>query len=315
MSKVKLHEGFVKALQEKIPQRAELVNKLSEILCIEKEPVSRRLSGRVQFSANEIGVLSRELGISLDSLVYKDLHCHWFPLLLKSPLGADSMEVLYDIMYESLDAMNDIAGEEMEYGVVFNSLPMEYYVYYPHLMKFMFFKWGHYFVGTDEFNDFASWELPDRLSDLGEKIENILAKSEHTLYIWDEALVWTLVNEIEYFYKMDILKAEDLENIKNDLKQSLENLERYLSGIYKPEKASKNISFYVSNMNFGVSSHYLSSEKGRQYGFKTNFTFSSSVTNSADFDEIRDWINSFKNISVLISGSGPLDRKLFFIKQ
>ncbi|MDL2314950.1 hypothetical protein LJC16_01685 [Bacteroidales bacterium OttesenSCG-928-C19] len=316
MSNIRLHKEFVKALQAKIPHKSELINIISDTLCIEKEPAARRLNEKVQFSVHEMGILAKKFGISLDSLLYDDNKSYWVPLILESPLGAKSMDVLYDITDAWLNRMADIAQEPVEFGTVFNTLPIEFYMHHPYLMKFMFFKWGHYFVGTDEFNNFSQWQLPERMSNLKEKVESVLTACEHTLYIWDESLIWTFVNEINYFYKMNIINDEDLKNIKSDLKQQLMNLEKYTGGISTPEKSSKNLSFYVSNMNLGVSAHYLFSEKKKLYNFKTNFTFVSSDNNNyGEHDEIKKWIHSFKNISVLISGSGPLERKLFFMKQ
>ena len=316
MDAIRLHEEFVKELHKKIPRRSELVSLISEILQIEKESVSRRLSEKVQFSVHEMGVIAKTLGLSIDPLIFKDNDCHWLPFILESPLGVESMEALYEITEDNLEKMMKVAQDPFEYGTIFNSYPLEYYVHHPHLMKFMFFKWGHYFVGSDEFNNYAQWKVPQRLSNLKGKIEDILVESEHTIYIWDEALIWTLVNEVDYFYKMDILSAKDVEDIKNDLKDSLRNLEKYIGGTFKPARVSKKMSFYVSNMNLGVSSSYMHSEKEKIYSFKTNFTFlSSTKSNYYNFYEVKNWIHSFKNISVLISDTGPLERKLFFLKQ
>lgn len=316
MNKVKLHDGFVKELLKKSPQRAELVNVLSDILCIEKKSASRRLSGEVQFSVHEMGILAKHFGISLDPLIFKDNHCHWLPFILEAPLGVESMEALYKITEASFDDLAQVAEAPFEYGTLFNSYPIEFYMFHPYLMKFMFFKWGHCFVGTDEFNHFSQWELPEKIANLKDWVPNMLSNSIHTTYIWDESLVWTLVNEIDYFYKMDVLSAEDVENIKSDLKESLLRLEKYIGGILQLEKAPKKVDFYISKMSLGVCSSYTVSEKKRSYSFKTNFTFlSSSMNDYSNFHEVKDWINSFKNVSVLISESGPLERKLFFIKQ
>lgn len=315
MNEVKLHKEFVRELQQKIPQRSELINVISDILHLEKEPVSRRLSQRVNFTVSEMGILARELNISLDALLYRESQIQWVPLILESPHSVKSIDELCDIIDSNCEEMNEISEDPCEFGTVFNSYPIEYYMHHPSLMKFMFFKWGHYFVGTEEFDDFAKWKLPNRLENLKDRLDNIFDRLDKVLYIWDETLIWTLVNEIDFFYRMEILNSEDLLQIKKDLKESLVNLEKYISGLFNPEKASRNVSFYVSNMNLGVTGTYMFSEKNHLYSFKTNFTFLSSDRNYNNFYEIRKWINSFKNISVLISDSGPLERKSFFVKQ
>ena len=88
MNTANLHKEFIKELNNRIPQRSELVSKISDILHIEREPVSRRLSEKVQFSVREMGVIARELEISLDSMLYQNTPYHWIPLILESPLGS-----------------------------------------------------------------------------------------------------------------------------------------------------------------------------------------------------------------------------------
>lgn len=71
VKRINLHDEFIAALHEKVPKRSELVIRISDLLCIEKESASRRLNGRVSFSIREMGILASELGISIDGLLRK----------------------------------------------------------------------------------------------------------------------------------------------------------------------------------------------------------------------------------------------------
>ena len=86
MTKINLHEEFTKALLKKNARKAELINTISDILRIERESAARRLYGKVLFSAQEIGILAKEFGMSLDALMYKSDDHQWFPLILQSPV-------------------------------------------------------------------------------------------------------------------------------------------------------------------------------------------------------------------------------------
>ena len=315
MDKINLHDELIAALYDKIPKRADLVNKVSEILRIEKEPAYRRLNGKVQFSVQEMGLLANSLNISLDALLRKEMGYQWIPFILDSPMQVKSIEILVDFQESCLIQMRDIMQGPSEYASVFNSIPLEFYIFHPYLMKFMYFKWGYYFVGTDEFNDFAHWELPERFIALKDLTESIISEMTSVVYIWDDALIWTLVKEIEFFYKMHVISVEDKDLIKNDLKNQLTTLEKYIKGVHIPKYTSANVSFYVSSISTGVTSWCLSSGSQSISHFKTHFT-RSPITNDYDcFVKIKEWIDSLKNISLLLSRSGQLERRLYFKKQ
>ena len=312
-----LHEEFIKELRKRVPHRSELVSKISDILHIERESASRRLSEKVQFSVREMGLISRKLEISLDSMLYANTPYHWIPLILESPLDSRNLESLCVLMENTLAMMNEVVLQESptEYGSTINALPLEYYIGYPHLRKFMFFKWGQYRIGTDDYNNFSTWELPDRIVQLNKIIKPLVNGIHHTMYIWDESLIWTLVGEINYFRKMNVISVEDMELIKKDLIDLLVRLEKHLKGTLKLDIHPQNLSFYISNINLGITCWYMFSEEQQLSSFNSHFISSANNNNLQGHTRLKNWINSFKNISVLISGSGELERRLFFAKQ
>ena len=316
MNTLNLHEEFVKELSKRVPKRSELISEISDLLHLEREPISRRLSQKVQFSIREMGIIARELEISLDSMLYENTPYYWAPLILESPLGSRNLEPLCGLMENTLTMMDEIVQQgPTEYGSIINTLPLEYYIEYPSLRKFMFFKWGQYCIGTDDYNDFSTWELPDRIIQLKEIIKPLVNGIYHTMYIWDESLIWTLVGELNYFRKMNIISVEDMKLIKNELKELLIRLEKHLKGTLNFDMHPQNLSFYISNINLGVTCWYMSSEEKKLSSFNSHFIFSANNDSEQGHLRLKDWINSFKNISVLISGSGELERRLFFAKQ
>ena len=315
MNKINLQEEFVKALIEKIPQRPKLTDTISNILGIEKEPAGRRLNGRVQFSIYEMGLLAKELDIYIDPILHKDLNYECMPLILKSPSEIKSIESLWDVIESGLAEMREIIQEPVKYNCVFNSLPLEFFVDYSYLMKFMFFKWGSRFIGSDEFNDFGHWVIPSKLTKLKDKLKSIISTFDSALYIWDNSLIWNLVEELDYLHKMQIINAEDLSNIKNDLKDLLIQLEKYLQGTSSFDMLPNNLQLYISNVEIGVYCLYLFSEKKQYSTFSDHFIFPLPNNNNEGKIKIKKWINSLKKISVLISGCGGPERCLFFKKQ
>lgn len=316
MEKINLHENFIKSLQEKIPDKKELVDFISDTLRIEKEPASRRLNGKVLFSVHEMGILADKLGIVIDSLLHPDKKFQWMPFQLESPMSADTVEDMGDILGHILECMEEVVQKKVTLGSIFYMLPLELYVDYPHLMRFMLFKRGHYFVRTEEFNNFSNWELPEKFTNLKKRISKIKAKVENALYIWDESLIWKLVAEINYLHKLQVISAEDKNLIRDDLREMLHHLERCLRGKFRAGSAqNRQMDFYISHVNIGINSLYAFSDQKQMSFVQTSFSYSHTEESYENCLRIKDWVDSFKKISVLISGSGSLERRLFFKKQ
>lgn len=315
MNKINLHDAFIKSLHDKIPNKKFLVDRISDILNIEKEPASRRINGKVLFSVQEMGIVAKELGIVIDSLLHQEVKYQWVPILLGAPMSVGNMSDLTCIIENTLSCMLRISQKPTTFGTIFHTLPIELFCDYPYLTKFMFFRWGYYFVGIEEFDDFSGWELPTELMHFTSKINRINVNVQKSLYIWDESLIWTFVREVNYLRKLHIINEKDTTNIREELKYMLDQLEKCLKLNSYPTVMGEEVRFYFSNVNVGITSLYFSSDDQYLSTLQTSFSFSRLDESYENFRNIKSWVDSFKNISTLISGSGSLERRQFFRRQ
>jgi len=313
MSKLDLHECFIKALHSKITNKRDLVDVVSDVLRIEREPASRRLCGKVNFSVREMGLLADKLNISLDILMSGKYDYQWVPFMLSYPMRNTSMDILCDII--DVDSEQICLLRPTEYGAILNSFPVEFVLYHPVLFKYLCFRWGYYFIGSNEFNDFSKWELPERLKNTKDKYEKAYSTVIKTFYLCDTSIIWTLAYEIRTLYEIGVILAADKDAIKNDIKDLLANLELHLKGIYKSEIFPSDVDFYASSTNMGFSCRYLSSGVRHSALFSINFAYSSLIYNDENYKLLKDWLISLQNISALLSKTGHLERRLFFKKQ
>lgn len=316
MQKKDLHDEFIDELCKKVPKRADLINLVSDILKLEKESIYRRLARKVNFSIREMGILAKELNISIDRLLYKEEDHQWLPVALAIPLKLDSMDCLCDMIEQNIKRIAYINRDAPgQMGNVYHILPLEFFIHYPMIMKFMFFKWGNYFIRSEKFNHFSSWELPHRLSTLTENYIDTY-NFEKIFYIWDNSLIWILAREIDNFYKMNIITTQEKEDIKEELHKLLSNIEMTLNGTRVPEiPYPPETTFYVSSVNIGFTSNYYQSDNRHFATFQSNFSFSMIENSEEDFAKVKEWINSFCDISTLLSKSGRFERRLFFNAQ
>ena len=315
MEKLDLHEEFLNALNNKITRRADLINEVADILKIEKDAAYRRLSGKVNFSLREAGIIAAKFNLSFDKLMHKPQDHLWLPFFLEYPMEVHSIDTLYDIIDLRMNWIGEITQGKVEAGNIYNSLPMEFYLFSPLLTKFMFFKWGNYFVGTEEFDNFSKWKQSQRIQELSLKLKKCY-NFDKVYYIWDESLIWNLCREISNFHKMNIITRNEMYEIGIALKDLLNKIEKTLNGTYFPQlQITPDTDFYVSSINIGFISSYFISEDRYSISLLTNFSFSNIDDCPESFRRLKEWMDSFRKISVQISKSGRMERRLFFESQ
>lgn len=314
MKTVDLHEEFIQVLYSRLHKK-DIVNTVAEVLRLEKDAAYRRLNGKVNFSVREIGIICTELNISLDGLMHKNDQFTWLPFILEHPVNVRSMDELFDVIDACFVQMSLINPQTGETGNIYSSLPMEFYLHSPVLTKFMLFKWGHYFVGTEEFNNYSEWKLPQRANGLFERLQAVYNFNK-AYYILDDSLFRSLAKEIHYFHKIHVITTQEKKEIKYAFKDMLTKIEHCLNGTYRPtiEKLQQ-ASFYGCSLPLGFTSNYFMSENMQSIAFHTNFSFCIVDDDKKTFNKLKNWVDSFRNISTLLSHSGRIERRLFFEEQ
>lgn len=179
----------------------------------------------------------------------------------------------------------------------------------------MFFRWGYNFVYTGEFDDYSKWEPPVKLNDLPERIKSVY-KFHNAYYVWDAALIWSLVQELNNLYLMRIITTIEMEEIRNALKDMLSKMEKTLDGTHVPSIGLlPDTTFYVSNIALGFTNIYFNAAEKHFVSFRNNYSFSMINDNTESFTKLKDWSDSFKCLSRQLSGAGRIERKLFFDNQ
>lgn len=311
-----LLDAFIKALSKKITKKSELVNFVANSLKIEKESASRRLNKKVYFTVSEMGMLAAKLGISIDGIL-KHKYAYTSPpaYALHPPKSVSSIDGLISGIETDLKLLKGVLNEITEYGLIFNSLPLEFIIPYSNLLKFGYFKWGYYYIGSEEYNNFSTWQVPNKLLSFNDDILDMYKKIQNITYIWDVTSIWCLAKDIEYFSNLRALNEEDVKLIKFDLHKMLHDIEKVSGGTDINHINSNKIQIYLSTIHLGTQYSYYFSGNKCYSSFHTFFTSSSY---SDDYDtcvQLRDWVNSMKKVCNLISNSGAKERKIFFEEQ
>lgn len=314
MNTVDLNESFLNAIKEKFPKQTMLITAVEDILKIERESAYRRIKGIVQFSIREMGILAQHLKISLDNLLVDDninvVHIHILRPRLENSLEIRAQRV--KTYLEKIKLIEDSPDSEM--GVAYSNIPMEFYTPYQNLFKFIYFRWGNYYVGPEKYKDFALWKVPDDICNYHSNILCMRNKIQKMLYVWDKSIIWDLVKDLTYFASAKMIEEEDVVKIKDDLHGMLNDLERTIAA-GGPDNNPDKIQFYISHAKIGVTYSYLWSEKYAA-SYITTLVMQSTVNeDKVTCRNVRQWIKSMRKVSTLISGTGDKERILFFKEQ
>lgn len=133
-------------------------------------------------------------------------------------------------------------------------------------------------------------------------------------YIVDPLIFYYMVNDLKYFSGIELITAEEIIEIKKELYYLLEEIEhRTSAGIVTEE--NNDLRVYISTLNLDTNYLYMSSDNFQMVAIKV---FMHSYAASLDKETViqfKNWIESFKKHSILISGCNELYQRTFFNKQ
>ena len=308
-----LKDGLILAKKDKKPGGNNMASALTEILCIGKEAVYRRLRGEVAFTFNEAAAISRELGISLDKIIGNSMSSGaMFDLNVLNL--ADPMDTYCEILvryqrlfrYVKVDPTTEVVTAS-------NTIPYTFYAPYEHLSKFRIGRWLYQNERLRTPTSLSDIVLPEKLLKVQKELLEDIRLVRRTCFILDENLFRSFVKEIKYFSELGLVSTTDVQDMKKELYQLLRELE-ILS-----EKGSfhngNSLSVYLSNVNFEATYSYVE-KAGFQICFLRVYSINSMDSRDSKIcDYQKKWIHSLKRHSTLISQSGEIQRMMFFNEQ
>ena len=307
-----LNTGLVNAVKEKLPSKDNLANALMDILYIGKEAIYRRLRGEVPFTLTEAAVISRKLGISLDKMIgvsFRDNAV--FDMNIVS--SEKPFEAYYSILEKQVDLFRSVKEDETsEIGTSSNIIPQTLSLKYNMLSKFRLFKWM-YQNENIKCKHFEEMEIPQKMVEKQKEYSDLVSHIHSVDYIWDNMIFSHLVNDIQYFCSIHLITDEDKDMLKEELFLLIDEMEE-LSARGK-SKAGNDVKIYISNINFEATYSYLDTSS-TQLSLIRIYSINSITTQDQEmFRGLKEWIQSLKKFSTLISESGEMQRIQFFKQQ
>ena len=308
-----IQDKLIATIRENIPESTNLTNYLSDLLNIGRESVYRRLRGEINFTFDEVATLSQDLNFSLDNLIG-----------IKKDANA-----LFNIhMLQKIDYHDIYTNKMLGYGKLFressaqmptrarisaNTIPYFFHVSYEALSKLRIYKWLYQNQKINPNDKYADYLVPQKVIDAHKTFFKDIQTVPKITMIMDNNVFWSVTKDIEYFLKRNLLSDNDLIVLKQELHRMVDALEKMAA--IELCKNGVGVEMYISAVDLEAS--YMHYEYGdNQFSQVRIYSISAIDSFDAGICKIqKQWMESQKRYSVLISGSGEMQRFEYMNKQ
>lgn len=313
MNKNYIVTNLIDEMKERMPHGQNLANYLADTLCMGKESVYRRLRGEVAFTFDEIAMISCNFGISIDQIIGNHLpnRATFDVNLLLSP---DLFKSYNEIIEHYLQVFKFVKGDSStEIYTASNTIPFTLYSSYEYLSKFRLCRWMYQYEKIKTPNSLAEMQVQEKIVAAHNELSNSMKRCGKTYFIWDTDIFHSLVKEIKYFAELNLISANDGIHLKEELLQLLTELERL--SVKGQFNNGHEASIYLSNINFEATYSYITKKDFQISLFRVYSINFMDSQNPHICQMQKDWIQSLKRHSTLISGSGEAQRIAFLERQ
>jgi len=185
-------------IKQNLPPNISMVDEIADLLEISNDSAYRRIRGEKALSIDELQVLSRHFGLSLDMLFNLKSGNIVFSNVYVGPDGLTIKEWLNAILNNMIQIH---AAKEKEIIYSAKDPPLFHYFQIPEVAAFKTFFWQKTLLQYPEFEEkrFSLIEMDDEIQELGEKALIKYIKVP-TIEIWNEDTFLNTFGQIQYYW-------------------------------------------------------------------------------------------------------------------
>lgn len=227
---------------------------------------------------------------------------------------SEPIKTYYTIISHYLELFESLRYDlTSELSTASNMIPQTFYLKYDNLSKFRLFKWMYQNEKVNCVKYFSELNLSDELKQAQKDFVNATQYIQTTNYIWDSMMFVNLVNDIKYFASIHLITDEEVIKLQEELLMLLDDLENIAAkGKFN---TGKNVRIYISNINFEATYSYVETSN-MQLSLIRVFSINSITSRDKDMcKSMKEWVQSLRKFSTMISESGEMQRIQFFKQQ
>lgn len=308
-----LFDNFMDAVQAAAPKNKKPARVLAEILNISIEAVYRRLRLEVPFSFAEIAAVSKHLGFSVDNIIYTDSGLDK-PLHISYMDCEDPVICEYGLLERFINYLKEInKSNDSEVFYCMNTIPLTIYLKSEIVTRFFLFKWRYMFENNENKVFLKDIIIPEKLKRLHQKLMEENCKVNRISYIMDSKVVNSIATDIRFFSAINRITSENVKELKGELLNLIDYTEEMI-GRNSWRDHSK-LEFYISPMDLSNTYVYCKGKKSELSLYRTFIINAIYTHDRKTCERTRKWIQSIRQSSTQISGSGEQHRIIYFNRQ
>jgi len=307
------HHRFIETIISRFPRKSQLVEALMELLDLEREATYRRIRNTVPFSIHEVLKISSAWNISLDEIT--KINSGKVPFLMQSVnyIAPSEQELKFlQHIIQSINSFKDFPDTEFMY--VCNKLPRQLLAGFGYLNQFYLFKWMYQYSGEKKPVPYGQVILSKEKLSLTADYFKAIKNVPNTSLIFDRMIFDYLVNEVQYFYSIQMITDEEKELIKKDLNDLLDYLLEIATIGGYPE-TQKNVNLYISQLYINTNYSYTFTNLVNICFVHVFDKFEIYTFDSEMVANFKTWMQLKKRSSIQISEVDNKGRMEYFLKQ
>ena len=311
--KITWYDAFLENLQEKCPKKAELAEKIIDLLCIEREAVYRRLRKEVMFPIHEIVKIAATWNISLDEMT--GINSGLIPFRMQPINYFEPSKIEMANLQKRIDKISHlITSPDSEYMEVSNKLPKSLHINSRLLYCFEIFKWAYQYNTDDTYKVFSNIVIPEEIDEELKVYHKYIKNVTSSYFIMDQMVFAHLVDDIQYFHSILAITDEEKELLKNELYAMLDYIMKIADNGCYPD-TQKKVNIYISQLTINTNYSYYFTEQLKVCRVHAFGKFDIYSLDSELILNFRAWMNLKKKSSIQISEVDEKSRIEFFVKQ
>lgn len=308
----RINDELIQILRKNTPSKENTVDLLIQIMPMGKEAAYRRLRGEIPFTLEEAATICNTFKTSLDTICGRKLG-NTYDFHLNAIFSKDPMHEYSSMLHDMKVGVEKISEDPESYSYrAYRALPVEFFLKYDSLSKiYIYILFYQLYAG----------EVPGKLKDIyipqkiftAQQATALSMQNIKATLIMDKNIFSDFISIVKYFNDMDMLLENDYEQIKEDLHNIMDDLERCAAS--GQTLTNKQLDMYVSSISFDATYSYIEGA-----GIKSCSTSLYCIDHlSCENDEVTEnhklWIKSLIRFSTQISVSGELQRTEYFSTQ
>ena len=298
-------------IQKKLPKNVLLVEAVADALDISNDAAYRRLKGKTNLSFDEALLLAKEHNISINNL-YELSADNTFYVEKKSFLKSkEGLVAFYKNETKSILRFSRFTDSKIVVGA--KQIPIYHIPFNSLYSKFRIFLYLRLSVNgsTPLLKNLSSFHIEQDVYKASKKFKDAF-EDINVEEVWSEATIHNCLNQLYYFYKINIVNREEALLMCVEIKEMMKKIEvKAVNGFWNGSAKSEYNLYYnkLLTLNNMV---YLSSENKKLALILYDGLSHVEIEDASVCNEIERYFEKVVDFSSKISGNVEVARSLFF---